>query len=69
MPFSGLNLKTLVTGKAKNAFAEIAYSGVMYKDALSILICKFGQPQTIIKAHLEKLKRFPPLKCIIPTAL
>ena len=29
-------LKTLVTGKAKNAIAEFAYSGVMYKDALNL---------------------------------
>ena len=38
-------LKTLVTGKAKSAIAEFAYSGRMYKDALKTLERKFGQPQ------------------------
>ena len=55
-------LKSLVSGKAKNAIAEFAYSGVFYKDALKTLERKFGQPQTIVAAHLEKLSNFPPLK-------
>ena len=55
-------LKTLVSGKAKNAIAEFAYSGVFYKNALKTLERKFGQPQTIVAAHLEKLSNFPPLK-------
>ena len=38
-------LKTLVTGKAKSAIAEFAYSGRMYKDALKTLERKFGQSQ------------------------
>ena len=54
-------LKTLVTGKAKTAIAEVAYSGVMYKDALKTLERKFGQPQAVVSAHLEKLSSFPPL--------
>ena len=54
--------KTLVPGKAKNAIAEFAYSGVFYKDALKTLERKFGQPLTIVAAHLEKLSIFPPLK-------
>ena len=55
-------LKTLVSGKAKNAIAEFAYSGVFYENALKTLERKFGQPQTIVAAHLEKLSKFPPLK-------
>ena len=55
-------LKTLVSGKAKKAIAEFAYSGVFYRDALKTLERKFGQPQTIVAAHLEKLSNFPPLK-------
>ena len=55
-------LKTLVTGKAKTAIAEIAYCGVMYKDALKTLERKFGQPQAVVSAHLKKLSSFPPLK-------
>ena len=55
-------LKTLVTGKAKTAIAEFAYCGAMYKDALRTLEHKFGQPQAVVSAHLDKLNSFPPLK-------
>ena len=55
-------LKTLVTGKAKTAIAEFAYCGAMSNDALRILEHKFGQPQAVVNAHLDKLSSFPPLK-------
>ena len=55
-------LKTLVTGRAKIAIAEFAYCGLMYKDALRTLERKFGQPQAVVSAHLDKLSNFPPLK-------
>ena len=55
-------LKTLVTGKAKIAIAEFACCGLMYKDALRTLERKFGQPQAVVSAHLDKLSNFPPLK-------
>ena len=55
-------LKTLVTSKAKIAIAEFAYCGLMYKDALRNLERKFGQPQAVVSAHLDKLSNFPPLK-------
>ena len=55
-------LKTLVTGIAKIAIAEFAYCGLMYKDALRTLERKFGQPQAVVSAHLDKLSSFPPLK-------
>ena len=48
-------LKTLVTGKAKAAIAEFAYCGSMYRDALKTLERKFGQPQAVVTAHLDKL--------------
>ena len=51
-----------MTGKTKNAIVEFAYFGVMYKDALQTLIRKTGQPQTVLKANLDKLNCFPPLK-------
>ena len=50
--------KTLVTGKAKIAIAEFAYCGLMYKDALRTLERKFGQPQAVVSAHLDKLSNF-----------
>ena len=34
----------------------------MYKDALKTLGRKFGQPQAVVSAHLDKLSSFPPLK-------
>ena len=55
-------LKTLVTGKAKTAIAEFAYCGTMYQDALKTLERKFGQPQAVVSAHLDKLNNFTPLK-------
>ena len=55
-------LKTLVTGKAKIAIAEFAYCGLIYKDALRTLERKFGQPQAVVSAHLDKVSNFPPLK-------
>ena len=55
-------LKTLVTGKTKIAIAEFSYSGVMYKDAVTPLIRKTGQSQTVFIAHLDKLNCFSPLK-------
>ena len=55
-------LKTLVTGKIKMAIAEFADCGLMYKDALRTLERKFGQPQAVVSAHLDKLSNFPPLK-------
>ena len=57
-------LKALVAGKAKIAIAEVAYCGLMYKDALRTFERKFGQPQAVVSAHLDldKLSNFPPLK-------
>ena len=55
-------LKTLVTGKAKTTIAEFAYCGAMYKDAFKTLERKFGQPQPVVSAYLDKLAAFPPLK-------
>ena len=34
----------------------------MYKDALRTLERKFGQPQAVVSAHLDKLSNFPRLK-------
>ena len=34
----------------------------MYKDALRTLERKFGRPQAVVSAHLDKLNIFPPLK-------
>ena len=55
-------LKSLVKDKAETAIAEFAYSGTMCKDALMKLERKFGQPQIIIRAYLDKLYNSPPVK-------
>ena len=55
-------LKTLVTGKEKAAIAEFAYCGSMYRDALKTLERKFGQPQAVVTAHLDKLSSYPLVK-------
>ena len=55
-------LNSLVKDKAETAIAEFAYSGTMYKDALMKLERKFGQPQIIIRAYLDKLYNSPPVK-------
>ena len=54
--------KTLVTDKGKIAITEFAYCGLLYKDVLRTLERKFGQPQAVVSAHLDKLSNFPPLK-------
>ena len=55
-------LKTLVSGKAKIAIAEFAYCGLMYNYALRTLERKFGQPEAVVRAHLDNLSNFPPIK-------
>ena len=55
-------LKTLVTGKAKTAIANFAYCGSMYREALRTLERKFGQPQAVVGAYLEKLSNYPAVK-------
>ena len=55
-------LKTLVTGKAKLAIANFAYCGSMYPQALKTLERKFGQPQAVVGAHLDKLSNYPAVK-------
>ena len=52
-------LRTIVTGKAKAAIMELE---TKYQDALKTLERKFGQPQAVVSAHLDKLNSFPPLK-------
>ena len=54
--------KTLATGKARIAVAEFAYCDLMYKDVLSTLERKFGQPEAVVSEQLDKLNNFPPLK-------
>ena len=55
-------LENLATDQAKTAIAEFTYCGTMYKVPLKTLGWKFGQPQAVVSAYLEKFSKFPPLK-------
>ena len=48
--------------ESQNAIIDFAYSGVKHEDALKTLIRKFGQLETVAKAHLDKLNCFPSLE-------
>ena len=48
-------LKTLLMGKAKLDIAEVSYSGEFYQETLRTLERKFGQPQVVVGAYLDKL--------------
>ena len=54
--------QTIVTGKAEIEIAEFPYCGFIYKDALRTLERKFGQPQAVVSAHMDKLSIFLPPK-------
>ena len=58
-------LKILVTGKAKTAIVKLAYCGAMCKDVLRTLESKFGQPQLVLSAQLDKLSSSLSLRCTI----
>ena len=55
-------LKTLVTGKAKAVIEGFAYCGDMSQEALKALERKYGLPQTVVSAHLEKRGNWPSVK-------
>ena len=46
------------------AITEFAYCGVMYKDSLKKHERKFGRPQAVVSAYLDKLSSFLPLKML-----
>ena len=55
-------LKTLVTGKAKLAIADVAYSERFSRDSLKTLERKFGQPKVVVDAYFDKLASYTPVK-------
>ena len=56
------HLKTLVTGKAKEAIAGMGYTAEMYDLAWDTLVRNFGRPQIIVNAQLKKIHGFPFIK-------
>ena len=56
------HLKTMVTGKAKEAIAGLGYTAEMYNVAWNVLVRNFGKPQMVVNAQLNRIYSFPPMK-------
>ena len=56
------HLKTMVTGKAKEAIASLGYTAEMYNVAWNVLVRNFGKPQMVVNAQLKRIYSFPPMK-------
>ena len=56
------HLKTMVTGKAKEAIAGSGYTAEMYNVAWNVLVRNFGKPQMVVNAQLKRIYSFLPLK-------
>ena len=63
------HLKTMVTGKAKEAIAGSGYTAEMYNVAWNVLVRNFGKPQMVVNAQLKRIYSFPPMKPYNGTAL
>ena len=56
------HLKTMVTGKAKEAIAGLGYTAEMYNVAWNVLVRNFGEPQMVVNAQLKRIYSCPPMK-------
>ena len=56
------HLKTMVTGKAKEAIAGLGHTAEMYNVAWNVLVRNFGKPQMVVNAQLKRIYSFPPTK-------
>ena len=63
------HLKTMVTGKAKEAIAGLGYTAEMYNVAWNVLVRNFGKPQMVVNAQLKRIYSFPSMKPYDGTAL
>ena len=63
------HLKTMVTGKAKEAIAGLGYTAKRYNVAWNVLVRNFGKPQMVVNAQLKRIYSFPPMKPYDGTAL
>ena len=55
-------LKTMVTGKAKEAIAGLGYTAETYNVAWNVLVRNFGKPQMVANAQVKRIYSFPPMK-------
>ena len=56
------HLKTMVTGKTKEAIAGLGYTAEMYNVAWNVLVRNFGKSQMVVNAQLKRIYSFPPMK-------
>ena len=56
------HLKTMVTGKSKEAIAGLWYTAEMYNVAWNVLVRNFGKPHIVVNAQLKRIYSFPPMK-------
>ena len=56
------HLKTMVTGKAKEAIAGLGYTAEMYNVVWNVLVRNFGKPEMVVNAQLKRIYSFPPMK-------
>ena len=63
------HLKTMVTGKAKEAIAGLGYTAEMYNVAWNVLVRNFGKPQMVVNAQLKRIYSFPSMKLYDGAAL
>ena len=52
------HLKTMVTGRAKEASAGLGYTAEMYNVAWNVLVRNFGKPQMVVNAQLKRIYSF-----------
>ena len=53
------HLKTMVTGKAKEAIAGLGYTAEMYNVAWNVLVRNFEKSQMFVNAQLKRIYSFP----------
>ena len=56
------HLKTMVTGKTKEAIAGLGYTAEMYNVACNVLVRNIGKPQMVVNAQLKRIYSFLPMK-------
>ena len=63
------HLKTMITGKTKEAIAGLGYTAEMYNVAWNVLVRNFGKPHMVVNAPLKRIYSFHPMKPYDGTAL
>ena len=56
------HLQNAVVGRAKEAIEGYGYSGELYAEALEKLESRFGKSHIVVKAHLNRLRKWGKLR-------